>query len=71
MKTEGKSIVVFFSHAGDNYAVGNIEVGNTKIDFPSVFITFSCLVPLLHAVDASNAIAAVMILLIFIFVCSL
>ena len=31
MKTEGKSIVVFFSHAGDNYAVGNIEVGNTKI----------------------------------------
>ena len=27
----GKSIVVFFSHAGDNYAVGNIEVGNTKI----------------------------------------
>ncbi|MBQ9672951.1 MAG: flavodoxin [Prevotella sp.] len=29
--TEGKAIVVFFSHAGDNYAVGNIEVGNTKI----------------------------------------
>ena len=28
---KGKSIVVFFSHAGDNYAVGNIEVGNTKI----------------------------------------
>lgn len=28
---EAKSIVVFFSHAGDNYAVGNIEVGNTKI----------------------------------------
>ena len=27
----GKSIVFFFSHAGDNYAVGNIEVGNTKI----------------------------------------
>ena len=26
-----KSIVIFFSHAGDNYAVGNIEVGNTKI----------------------------------------
>ena len=26
-----KSIVVFFSHAGDNYSVGNIEVGNTKI----------------------------------------
>ena len=29
--TEGNAIVVFFSHAGDNYAVGNIEVGNTKI----------------------------------------
>ena len=29
--TMGKSIVIFFSHAGDNYAVGNIEVGNTKI----------------------------------------
>ena len=27
----GKSIVVFFSHAGENYAVGNIKVGNTKI----------------------------------------
>ncbi|MBR4836866.1 MAG: flavodoxin [Bacteroidales bacterium] len=26
-----KPIVIFFSHAGDNYAVGNIEVGNTKI----------------------------------------
>ncbi|MBR5674623.1 MAG: flavodoxin [Muribaculaceae bacterium] len=26
-----KTIVIFFSHAGDNYAVGNIEVGNTKI----------------------------------------
>ena len=26
-----KSIVIFFSHAGDNYQVGNIEVGNTKI----------------------------------------
>ena len=26
-----KSIVIFFSHAGDNYAVGNIEVGNTNI----------------------------------------
>ena len=24
-------IVIFFSHAGDNYSVGNIEVGNTKI----------------------------------------
>ena len=31
MNKNGKSIVVFFSHAGDNYAVGNIEVGNTKI----------------------------------------
>ena len=30
-KTMNKSIVIFFSHAGDNYAVGNIEVGNTKI----------------------------------------
>ena len=27
----GKTLVVFFSHAGDNYAVGNIEVGSTKI----------------------------------------
>ena len=27
----GKTLVVFFSHAGDNYAVGNIKVGNTKI----------------------------------------
>ena len=26
-----KSIIIFFSHAGDNYSVGNIEVGNTKI----------------------------------------
>ncbi|MBR1798852.1 MAG: flavodoxin [Bacteroidales bacterium] len=26
-----RSIVIFFSHAGDNYSVGNIEVGNTKI----------------------------------------
>ena len=26
-----KKIVIFFSHAGDNYSVGNIEVGNTKI----------------------------------------
>ena len=24
-------IVIFFSHAGDNYSVGNIEVGTTKI----------------------------------------
>ena len=26
-----KAIVFFFSHAGENYSVGNIEVGNTKI----------------------------------------
>lgn len=26
-----KALVVFFSHAGDNYAVGNVKVGNTKI----------------------------------------
>lgn len=26
----GKVMVVFFSHVGDNYAVGNIKVGNTK-----------------------------------------
>ena len=31
MAKGGKALVVFFSHAGDNYAVGNIEVGNTKI----------------------------------------
>ena len=31
MNKNSKSIVVFFSHAGDNYAVGNIKVGNTKI----------------------------------------
>ncbi len=31
MGNKGKALVVFFSHAGDNYAVGNIEVGNTKI----------------------------------------
>jgi flavodoxin len=31
MENNGKALVVFFSHAGDNYAVGNIEVGNTKI----------------------------------------
>ena len=29
--TMNKSIVIFFSHAGDNYSVGNIEIGNTKI----------------------------------------
>ena len=29
-KAGGKALVVFFSHAGDNYSVGNIKVGNTK-----------------------------------------
>ena len=28
---KSKCLVVFFSHAGENYAVGNIQVGNTKI----------------------------------------
>ena len=27
----GATLVVFFSHAGDNYSVGNVKVGNTKI----------------------------------------
>ena len=31
VNTDGKALVVFFSHAGDNYSVGNIAVGNTKI----------------------------------------
>ena len=31
VKTDGKALVVFFSHAGENYSVGNIEVGNTKV----------------------------------------
>ncbi len=31
VNTQGKTLIVFFSHAGDNYAVGNIKVGNTKI----------------------------------------
>lgn len=26
-----KALVVYFSHAGENYAVGNIPVGNTKV----------------------------------------
>lgn len=30
MKTT-KALVVFFSHTGENYAVGNIKVGNTKL----------------------------------------
>lgn len=28
---KGKALIVFFSHAGENYAVGNIKEGNTKI----------------------------------------
>ncbi len=31
VNTKGKALVVFFSHAGDNYSVGNVKVGNTKI----------------------------------------
>ena len=31
MENKGRALVVFFSHAGENYAVGNIKVGNTKI----------------------------------------
>lgn len=31
MEKKGKALVVFFSHAGENYSVGVIEVGNTKI----------------------------------------
>lgn len=30
-KEDGRLLVVFFSHAGDNYAVGNVKLGNTKI----------------------------------------
>ena len=28
---KGKALIIYFSHAGENYSVGNIEVGNTKI----------------------------------------
>lgn len=31
MNTEGKKLVVFFSHTGENYNVGYIEKGNTHI----------------------------------------
>ncbi|MDE5544026.1 MAG: flavodoxin [Bacteroidales bacterium] len=31
MKTEKKVLVVFFSHTGENYGVGNITKGNTHI----------------------------------------
>lgn len=27
----GKVLIVFFSHAGENYSVGNVKVGNTKL----------------------------------------
>lgn len=30
MNKNGKTLVVFFSHTGENYSVGNIKVGNTK-----------------------------------------
>jgi flavodoxin len=30
-KTAKKALVVFFSHAGENYSVGNIATGNTKV----------------------------------------
>lgn len=31
MTTDGKKLVVFFSHTGENYNVGYIEKGNTHI----------------------------------------
>ena len=31
MENKGKVLIVYFSHAGENYSVGNIKVGNTKI----------------------------------------
>lgn len=31
MKTDGKKLVVFFSHTGENYNVGYIEEGNTHV----------------------------------------
>lgn len=31
MEKKGKVLIVFFSHAGENYAVGNVKVGNTKL----------------------------------------
>ncbi len=30
-KGQGKVLIVFFSHTGENYGVGNIKVGNTKL----------------------------------------
>ena len=31
MEKNAKVLIVFFSHAGENYSVGNIKVGNTKL----------------------------------------
>ena len=31
MEKNAKVLIVFFSHAGENYAVGNVKVGNTKL----------------------------------------
>lgn len=31
MKTDAKKLVVYFSHAGENYNVGYITIGNTHI----------------------------------------
>lgn len=31
MEKKEKVLIVFFSHAGENYGVGNIKVGNTKL----------------------------------------
>ena len=31
MNEKGKVLVVYFSHAGENYGVGNVKVGNTKL----------------------------------------
>ena len=28
---DSKVLIVFFSHSGENYAVGNVKVGNTKL----------------------------------------
>ena len=31
MMNNSKVLIVFFSHAGENYSVGNVKVGNTKL----------------------------------------
>ena len=31
MESKGKVLIVFSSHAGENYGVGNVKVGNTKL----------------------------------------